>query len=177
MDIRKEKTQKAIKNAFLELRAKKPIEKITIKELCNLAQINKSTFYSHYDDIYALSEALQAETVNYILGTISNVQQYSAANPEAFTKALFYALTSHTALISSVFSGKDQSYLADRLESGIKELIYRKYPEYRDDPEKQILLTYSIQGGYHAYQKNQNINEQTLARVIINIAKTLKALY
>ena len=56
MDLRIQKTEKAIKNAFLELRAGKPLEKITVKELCGLALINKSTFYSHYDDIYALSE-------------------------------------------------------------------------------------------------------------------------
>lgn len=177
MDIRTEKTQKAIKNAFLALRAQKPIEKITIKELCGLAQINKSTFYSHYDDIYDLSDKLQTETVAYILSTISNAQQYSSSNPDAFTRALFYALTAHTALISTLFSGKEQSCLIDFLEKGIKEMIYRKYPEYRNDPEKQILLTYSIHGGYYAYQNNQNIDEATLARVIENISKTLQPLY
>ena len=31
MDIRMEKTEKAIKNAFMELRSKKPLEKITVK--------------------------------------------------------------------------------------------------------------------------------------------------
>ena len=53
MDIRTEKTENAIKSAFLELRAKRPLEKITVKELCALARINKSTFYTHYQDIYA----------------------------------------------------------------------------------------------------------------------------
>ena len=47
MDIRIEKTEKAIKNAFLELRAKKPLEKITVKELCARACINKYRFYSN----------------------------------------------------------------------------------------------------------------------------------
>ena len=56
MDIRIEKTKTAIHNTFLELRSKKPLEKITIKELCEKAQINKSTFYSHYRDIYDLSD-------------------------------------------------------------------------------------------------------------------------
>ena len=51
MDLRVEKTERGIKNAFIELRSKKPLEKITIKELCELACINKSTFYSHYRDI------------------------------------------------------------------------------------------------------------------------------
>ena len=39
MDIRTEKTENAIKSAFLELRAKRPLEKITVKELCALARI------------------------------------------------------------------------------------------------------------------------------------------
>ena len=61
------KTEKAIKNAFLELRAKKPLEKITVKELCALACINKSTFYSHYEDIFALSELMEAETITAVV--------------------------------------------------------------------------------------------------------------
>ena len=51
MDLRIEKTENAIRNAFIQLRAKKALEKITIKELCEAALIHKSTFYSHYRDI------------------------------------------------------------------------------------------------------------------------------
>ena len=53
LDIRIEKTERAIKQAFMELRAQKPLEKIKVKELCDLACINKSTYYAHYQDIYA----------------------------------------------------------------------------------------------------------------------------
>ena len=52
MDIRIEKTRQSIINAFIELRSHKELERITIKELCEKAQINKSTFYAHYQDIY-----------------------------------------------------------------------------------------------------------------------------
>ena len=63
MDLRVEKTKGSIVNAFLSLRARKPLEKITVKELCQLARINKSTFYTHYSDIFALSHALEGEVV------------------------------------------------------------------------------------------------------------------
>ena len=59
MDKRMEKTEKAIKEAFMALRKIKPLEKISIKELCEMAYINKSTFYSHYEDIYALSYVIE----------------------------------------------------------------------------------------------------------------------
>ena len=63
LDIRIEKTERAIKQAFMELRAEKPLEKIRVKELCDRACINKSTFYAHYQDIYALANAMEDEMV------------------------------------------------------------------------------------------------------------------
>ena len=59
MDLREKKTKRNIRNAFIELRAKKPLERISIKELAELAEISKATFYLHYKDIYDLSENLQ----------------------------------------------------------------------------------------------------------------------
>ena len=56
MDLRIQRTKRCITEAFLKLRTQKPLEKITIKELSELAMINKATFYSHYTDIYDLSE-------------------------------------------------------------------------------------------------------------------------
>ena len=71
MDLRTERTKRSIINAFLELRSKKPLEKITVKELSELAFINKATFYTHYQDIYDLSEQLETEFVTNILNQIT----------------------------------------------------------------------------------------------------------
>lgn len=43
MDLRVKKTRTSIINAFLTLRSKKPLERITVKELSAAAQINKAT--------------------------------------------------------------------------------------------------------------------------------------
>ena len=52
MDRRCLKTQKAIKNALVELMSEKDISQITIKELAQRADINRKTFYTHYTRIY-----------------------------------------------------------------------------------------------------------------------------
>ena len=116
MDIRIVKTKKAITEAFLQLRGQKALENISVKELCREAQINKSTFYSHYDDIYALSDALEKETVAYILNSISQNEDYSAENPETFAREICMACISHLSLTELLFSGQDNSHLAYRLE-------------------------------------------------------------
>ena len=64
MDIRIEKTDRAIEKAFMELRARQPLEKIRIKDLCTLAKVNKSTFYAHYEDIYELSSRLENKLIH-----------------------------------------------------------------------------------------------------------------
>ena len=61
MDLRVKKTERSIQQAFLDLRRQKPLEKITVKELCQRADIHKSTFYSHYDSIGDLMEELEQE--------------------------------------------------------------------------------------------------------------------
>lgn len=54
-----EKTDVAIKEALVKLcMQKKSIKKVTVKELCEEANISKSTFYLHYPDIDYIFESV-----------------------------------------------------------------------------------------------------------------------
>ena len=176
MDLRIEKTEKGIRNAFIELRSRKPLEKITIKELCEHAYINKSTFYSHYKYIYDLSERMEEEVVSSITNSISH-PEYIMENPAEFTRELFLAYLSQNSLITILFSGSQRNHLADRIETSIKEMIFRKHPEYRKDRVRNIILSYCIQGGYHAFQRNRDKDMQTLISVISDLTEVVKPLY
>ena len=177
MDLRIEKTERAIRNAFMELRARMPLEKIRVRELCAAACINKSTFYAHYTDIYALSETLEKETVASIVSSIPDLKGHSAENPDVFTRALCLAFLSNISLIKILFSGKEQSRFGVQLEGELKKVIYRKYPEYERDPEKDILLSYCIQGTYHAYLNNPSVDTQSFVRVVEQIVRCLKPMF
>ncbi len=50
-DLRVQKTIESVKSAFHELILEKDYEKITVKELCERARINKKTFYTYYDTL------------------------------------------------------------------------------------------------------------------------------
>ena len=53
-DARVRYTQKVLKDSLLQLLEKKLINKITVKEVCELAERNRATFYAHYTDCFAL---------------------------------------------------------------------------------------------------------------------------
>ena len=60
-DRRVRYTKKAIRDGFLQLLAVKPIEKISVTEICREADINRGTFYAHYSDPYELKRSLEAQ--------------------------------------------------------------------------------------------------------------------
>ncbi len=58
-DRRIRKTEQAVQSAFAKLLSEKSVENITVKNLCEAADINKSTFYLHYKDIYDCADRLR----------------------------------------------------------------------------------------------------------------------
>ena len=48
------KTRKCLKDALIGLTAEKPVEKITVKEICERANTGRVTFYTYYQDKYDL---------------------------------------------------------------------------------------------------------------------------
>lgn len=172
MDLRMEKTEKSIKNAFIELRSRKPLEKITVKELCSIARINKSTFYSHYRDIYDLSDAMEAEIVESVTNSISH-PEYIIENPAAFTQELFVAYLSQSSLTDTVFSGNESSHLASRIEESVKNLLFEKYPALRKDMVLNLVLSYCIQGAYHAFRGNSRYDTDEKIAVISTITENI----
>ena len=66
-----ERTDRDIVNAFLALLDQKPFEKITVADIITEARINRSTFYQHFPDKYAILELLQDRYVQE-LGDLIN---------------------------------------------------------------------------------------------------------
>lgn len=58
-DRRVKKTEKALAEALSKLLVDKKIQNITIRELTETADLHRSTFYTHYTDIYDLYEKLE----------------------------------------------------------------------------------------------------------------------
>lgn len=172
MDLRIEKTKSYIINAFISLRKTKPLEKITIKELCESAKINKSTFYCHYTDIFDLSDTIETEFVDSIISHLSQPEDI-LENIEAFAFELFAALESKEELLYILFGNNKFETLAEKLENKLKSLIFGKYPIYKDDPVKNIQMTFCIQGANIAYLKSRQYGDEIVIPTIVAMVATI----
>lgn len=61
-----EQTKANLKDAFWKLYTEKPIEKISIKEITDLAGYNRGTFYLYYKDVYDIFSQIEDELLDKI---------------------------------------------------------------------------------------------------------------
>ncbi|UXU83527.1 TetR/AcrR family transcriptional regulator C-terminal domain-containing protein [Mammaliicoccus sciuri] len=69
-DRRVRKSKRAIKQAFIQLLKENNLDRITIQQISDLADINRGTFYLNYEDKYALLDEMENEQIEKIKGFV-----------------------------------------------------------------------------------------------------------
>ena len=77
-DLRIRYTHQVITEAYIQLLRQKPAERITVKEVCERAQINRSTFYRQFKDCFDLLEQLEAQALDVLDGLLRQVETQGA---------------------------------------------------------------------------------------------------
>ena len=73
-DRRVRKTRALLRRSLAELLCEKSIREITVKELVERADINHSTFYLHYSDVYDMMEKIEN-------GLVDDIEKLIEAHP------------------------------------------------------------------------------------------------
>ncbi len=144
MDLRVRKTLREIRSAIMELAKNKPLEQITVKELCEQALINKATFYSHYDNINELIEEIEDEFVKNLTGEI-NYTHLFFDDPEQFMAKLIHTFRELPDARALFISNRRWALIGIILES-LRRSIYKERPELKSIPGIDMALTYMIWG-------------------------------
>ena len=61
------RTRHAIMAAFAQLLEERPMNKITVKDIVDRCDVNRNTFYYHFQDIPALLQEMMEEKVNVLI--------------------------------------------------------------------------------------------------------------
>lgn len=163
------KSKRYIINVFLQIRAHKELERITVTEICEMADIHKSTFYKYFRDVYDLSAFLQQEVIDRIAQTLPDLENITK-NRQQFTKDILMAYEANKQQISTLFSGS-QSY---RLPILVKEKILRVLDDLEiqtiDRRELVMKVDFYIYGTYYAFIEENDMNEMEKIDFISKLA-------
>ena len=170
MDLRIVKTRKAIQAAFIELRKTTPLEKIRVRDLCRIALINKSTFYNHYEDAFALSEELENELLDQCMNDFA-YKDCLLTDPMRFLENVPVVLDKQEPYLSILFSGRQ-----DVLYKKLQRQLRKSYSSPEMTAEEEIKLTFIIGGTMYTMLELLNEGKYTKKEITTYTAKVIKDL-
>lgn len=144
VDRRVQYTKKVLKESLAELLAEKPIDKITVKEICHKADINRGTFYSHYTDQFDLYNNVVDEIIcgimerlgdfmkaddEQILANVTLCAEYIKENRELVIALLNQGVSYNTynLLINKFKSAYYQHYVNETIDAENVNIAYTAY--------------------------------------------------
>jgi AcrR family transcriptional regulator len=123
IDPRAARTRILIQDAFLSLTREKFFETITVKDIVERANINRSTFYAHFEDKYILLDQLLSDA--FTSGISSKLQSDVQLNEDTL-KDLIVAMCNYHENISNhcnMVYKSISSFMDNKIQLKLKELI------------------------------------------------------
>jgi AcrR family transcriptional regulator len=128
IDLRIVKTKKALLSALEEMMKQKAFEEIKVSDLCDIAMINRSTFYSHYDDKYDLLQ----EYINSLKKIFAQSFENGAAFDDSkeyymdMVNVLFEYISNNRSTFVSIMIHNKNNVVMDMLYDVLSKFIVSK---------------------------------------------------
>lgn len=133
VDRRVRKTKMQLRQGLARLMQKKSIKEITVKELVDEVDINRSTFYLHYTDIYQMLEKIEEEAMVDIRKAMEGCPADSSDRDKIipFLAQFFSILDSNRDLSLALLGPNGDMAFVERIERLIanKFLIKSNFPQ------------------------------------------------
>lgn len=130
VDRRVRKTKAQLREGLAHLMLEKSIKEITVKELVDKVDINRSTFYLHYADIYQMLQQIEEEALENItcMLTDSPVDFSDKESTLAFTTKFFSILDGDKDLCRALLGPHGDMAFVEQIENLLAGTFLKHLP-------------------------------------------------
>lgn len=164
-------TKKMLKEALVRLLENKPVEKVSVYEICQTAEINRTTFYKYYGSPYDLLHDIQADFLHELEVNLQEKEQlYSLQNILTYIDnhrdACRILITSADSdnFLEKVFSQASLTKQLETLPSASQSEVFRRYT-----------AEFVVYGSYSVVRKwllsDQPESSEEIARIINDLVR------
>ena len=123
LDRRARKTRRAIQNALMQLSVDKRINEITVTDVTQAADINRSTFYLHYNSVYEVLADIEQSSTDTMLEIVNKYDPVQLPlNPYPLLKALTEEADANPAFMRFVSDSKISTTFLPKLKKTFAQL-------------------------------------------------------
>ena len=169
-DRRITKTRKAIYAAFLQLLNQKDYESITLQEIIDLADVGRSTFYSHYES----KELLLDELCRYLFHHL--FEREKKITTEAYMTHIFSHFKKNKDHVTSLLFSKNDYFLR-QLQKELEHHVYpmvteelqNSYPKIPDSYLKHLVVANFIETLTWWLKKGKSYKEDQVVKFYLDV--------
>ena len=114
MDRRTKYTKKIIKDTLIKLLSEKDIKKVTVSEICKLADVNRATFYRYYLDVYDLLDKIEEDFINELKEPYQE-DPSRVSSVGAFSKEILAVFLENKDLVRILFNTNNNIYFLNEV--------------------------------------------------------------
>ena len=116
-----------IRSAFVDMiEEKKLISNITVAELAEKADIAKSTFYNHYEDVYSVADEIMKELMEELDEIIDAMEADNTKDYRIYIHEIFEFLKENENIYSKVAGSPDSVFFIDKIKRVVSERVLTK---------------------------------------------------
>ena len=127
VDRRVRKTKAQLREGLAHLMLEKSIKEITVKELVDKVDINRSTFYLHYADIYQMLQQIEEEALENITHILENCP-VDFSNTLEFVTKFFAILDSDKDLCRALLGPHGDMAFVEQIENLLAGTFLKHLP-------------------------------------------------
>ncbi|MGN0183547.1 MAG: TetR/AcrR family transcriptional regulator [Aristaeellaceae bacterium] len=147
-------TKQLIQEEFLSLLKKKSIHRISIRELCEGAGINRSTFYNHYGSQYDVLAEMADNYLGEIAVAIEKADVHDRESVHSRVAMVLQFILDKLELSAMLINNSIDATFAQRLFAlpKIESLLNTALVDIRDEKERAATIAFAIHGSYRVLQ-------------------------
>lgn len=156
IDRRIKYTKMLLKDSLVELMREHTISKISVKMLCEKADINRSTFYAHYTDQFDLLSKLEQEVIAEFKKQIEKheFQDHNAETVQGLNDILMYISQNADLFTVLLSENGDPNFQREIMILAQQKTIAERYNNRcLDDRKLEYLQSFVIAGALIIIQK------------------------
>ena len=172
-DRRVTMTKRMLKDALTEMLRETDLYHVSIRELCQRANINRTTFYKYYGSQFDLLADMEKDLLDFISATIRE----HASDPEKIVKAACEYLEDHLEFGRLIVNNNVDPLFPQKLFSlaALRESVIHTSAGRPDPAEQEYLFNYVIYGAYRIIwlwlNKEHRESPQQMAQLLIQFIR------
>ena len=175
-DRRVKYTKMVLRESLLQLMQEKPVSRISIKAICELADINRATYYAHYTDPHDQLNQIEREFVE-------NIDTFLAAmptrDPLEIVTNIFEYIYDNRQLCCTLLSPNGDIAFEEKISQFLRSVVFASWNDdtAEDYSAGDYLYTYILSGGVGIVKKwlndpTGNFTARDMARMMLRLTAT-----